>query len=70
MATLQAIAHGLAVAEGDGVGAQLMKLYQAKIERTLMGAAFCAAIGSGVVMFWHVVTERTHDTSRGNPHSH
>jgi DTW domain-containing protein YfiP len=37
MATLQAIAHGLAVIEGDVVGAQLMKLYQAKIERTLMG---------------------------------
>jgi DTW domain-containing protein YfiP len=37
MATLQAIAHGLAVIEGDGVGAQLMKLYQAKIERTLRG---------------------------------
>ena len=37
MATLQAIAHGLAVIEGDGVGVQLMKLYQAKIERTLRG---------------------------------
>lgn len=37
MATLQAIAHGLAVIEGDPVGAQLLKLYQAKIERTLMG---------------------------------
>ena len=37
MATLQAIAHGLAVIEGDVVGAQLMKLYQAKIERTLRG---------------------------------
>ena len=37
MATLQAIAHGLAVIEGDVVGAQLMKLYQAKIERTLIG---------------------------------
>jgi DTW domain-containing protein YfiP len=37
MATLQAIAHGLAVIEGDPVGAQLMKLYQAKIERTLIG---------------------------------
>ncbi len=36
MATLQAIAHGLAVIEGDVVGAQLMKLYQAKIERTLI----------------------------------
>ena len=37
MATLQAIAHGLAVIEGDVVGAQLMKLYQAKFERTLIG---------------------------------
>ena len=37
MATLQAIAHGLAVIEGDVVGAQMMKLYQAKIERTLIG---------------------------------
>lgn len=42
MATLQAIAHGLGVIEGDGVGAQLMNLYHAKIERTLMarGAAY------------------------------
>lgn len=37
MATLQAIAHGLGVIEGDLVRAQLMKLYRAKIERTLMG---------------------------------
>jgi hypothetical protein len=37
MATLQAIAHGLGVIEGDRVRAQLMTLYQAKIERTLMG---------------------------------
>ncbi len=37
MATLQAIAHGLGVIEGDRVRAQLMKLYQAKIERTLIG---------------------------------
>ncbi len=37
MATLQAIAHGLGVIEGDLVGAQLMKLYHAKIERTLKG---------------------------------
>ena len=35
MATLQAIAHGLGIIEGDSVRAQLMKLYQAKIERTL-----------------------------------
>jgi DTW domain-containing protein len=37
MATLQAIAHGLGVIEGDTVRAQLMKLYDAKIERTLIG---------------------------------
>jgi len=37
MATLQAIAHGLGVIEGELVGAELMKLYHAKIERTLTG---------------------------------
>lgn len=37
MATLQAIAHALGVIEGDAVKAQLMELYQAKVERTLMG---------------------------------
>ena len=37
MATLQAIAHALGVIEGDLVKAQLMKLYQAKVERTLLG---------------------------------
>jgi DTW domain-containing protein YfiP len=37
MATLQAIAEGLGVIEGDRVRVQLMKLYQAKIERTLKG---------------------------------
>ena len=37
MATLQAIAYGLGVIEGDLVRAELMKLYQAKIERTLIG---------------------------------
>jgi len=36
MATLQAIAHGLGVIEGVLVGAQVMKLYHAKIERTLI----------------------------------
>ena len=36
MATLQAIAHALGVIEGDLVKAQLMKLYQAKVERTLL----------------------------------
>jgi DTW domain-containing protein len=37
MATLQAIAHGLGIIEGDTVQAQLMELYRAKIERTLKG---------------------------------
>lgn len=37
MATLQAIAHGLGIIEGDRVRTQLMKLYRAKIERTLSG---------------------------------
>lgn len=37
MATLQAIAQGLGMIEGDLVGAQLMKLYHTKIERTLTG---------------------------------
>jgi tRNA-uridine aminocarboxypropyltransferase len=36
MATLQAIAHALGVIEGAGVEAALLKLYDAKIERTLM----------------------------------
>jgi DTW domain-containing protein len=35
MATLQAIAQGLGIIEGDLVRAQLMKLYYAKIDRTL-----------------------------------
>jgi len=35
MATLQAIAHGLGVIEGDLVKAQLMKLYDLRVERTL-----------------------------------
>jgi DTW domain-containing protein YfiP len=37
MATLQSIAHALGIIEGDRVEAQLMKLYHAKIERTLIG---------------------------------
>lgn len=37
MATLQAIAEGLGVIEGDLVRTQLMKLYYAKIERMLIG---------------------------------
>ena len=36
MATLQAIAQGLGVIEGEAVRAQLMKLYYTKIERTLI----------------------------------
>ena len=36
MATLQAIAHALGVIEGNFVKAQLMKLYQTKVERTLI----------------------------------
>jgi DTW domain-containing protein len=43
MATLQAIAHGLGIIEGDSVRAQLMKLYQAKIERTLRGRGILLA---------------------------
>ncbi|MET0501856.1 MAG: tRNA-uridine aminocarboxypropyltransferase [Candidatus Binatia bacterium] len=37
MATLQAIAQGLGIIEGEPVRAQLMKLYESKIERTLIG---------------------------------
>ncbi len=37
MATLQAIAHGLGVIEGDPIRKQLMALYQTKVERTLVG---------------------------------
>jgi DTW domain-containing protein len=37
MATLQAIACALGVIEGDLVKAQLMKLYDAKLEQTLIG---------------------------------
>ena len=37
MATLQAIAHGLGIIEGDLMRTQLMELYHAKIERTLKG---------------------------------
>jgi DTW domain-containing protein YfiP len=35
MATLQAIAHALGVIEGEPVKAQLMRLYNAKLEQTL-----------------------------------
>lgn len=37
MATLEAIAHAFAVLEGPEVGAQLLRLYQLKLERTLKG---------------------------------
>ena len=47
MATLQAIAHGLGVIEGDRVRAQLMKLYHAKIERTLIGRGLLREKSSG-----------------------
>jgi DTW domain-containing protein YfiP len=43
MATLQAIAQGLGVIEGDSVRTQLMKLYHTKIERTLMGRGILTA---------------------------
>lgn len=45
MATLQAIAHGLAVIEGEAVAARLMKLYYTKIERTLLGRGI--SLGGG-----------------------
>jgi hypothetical protein len=47
MATLQAIAHGLGVIEGDRVKAQLMKLYDAKVERTLIGRGLLRGDGAG-----------------------
>ena len=47
MATLQAIAHGLGVIEGDLVKAQLMKLYHAKLERTLLGRGLLSGSGTG-----------------------
>jgi DTW domain-containing protein len=48
MATLQAIAQGLGVIEGDAVRARLMKLYDTKIERTLMGRGILPG-GSNVI---------------------
>jgi len=44
MATLQAIAEALGVIEGDRVRVQLMKLYQAKIARTLKGRGILTGI--------------------------
>ena len=46
MATLQAIAYGLGVIEGEWVRTLLMKLYQAKIERTLIGRGILRENGS------------------------
>ena len=43
MATLQAIAQGLGVIEGDRVEAELMKLYHAKVARTLIGRGLLRA---------------------------
>lgn len=43
MATLQAIAHGLGVIEGDPVKVQLMQLYQAKLHRALVGRGLAMA---------------------------
>jgi DTW domain-containing protein YfiP len=40
MATLQAIAHGLGIIEGARIEAELMRLYDAKIERTLQARGF------------------------------
>jgi DTW domain-containing protein YfiP len=50
MATLQAIAHGLGVIEGDRVKAQLMKLYDAKVERTLIGRGLLRGGGAGFAL--------------------
>ena len=47
MATLQVIAHGLGVIEGGLVKAQLMKLYHAKVERTLIGCGLLRGGGAG-----------------------
>lgn len=47
MATLQAIAHALGVIEGDLVKAQLMKLYNAKVERTMLGRGLLRGGGAG-----------------------
>jgi DTW domain-containing protein YfiP len=47
MATLQAIAHALGVIEGELVKARLMKLYDAKLERTLLGRGLRKGSGTG-----------------------
>jgi DTW domain-containing protein YfiP len=51
MATLQAIAHALGVIEGDLVKAQLMKLYQAKLEQTLLARGLLSSRGAGSTEF-------------------
>lgn len=48
MATLQAIAYGLGIIEGDLVRVQLMKLYQARIERALIARGILCRTNSGV----------------------
>jgi DTW domain-containing protein YfiP len=48
MATLQAIAHALGIIEGDGVKAELMKLYQLKLKQTLVVRGL-----SGRAENWH-----------------
>jgi hypothetical protein len=48
MATLHAIACALGVIEGDAVKTRLMKLYEAKITRTLIGRGILRA-GEGAV---------------------
>jgi DTW domain-containing protein YfiP len=47
MATLQAIAHALGVIEGDLVKAQLMKLYDAKLEQRLRARGLLSSRGTG-----------------------
>jgi DTW domain-containing protein YfiP len=47
MATLQAIAHALGVIEGELVKERLMKVYDAKLERTLIGRGLWKGSGAG-----------------------
>ena len=47
MATLQAIAHALGVIEGELVKERLMKVYDAKLERTLLGRGLWKGSGTG-----------------------
>jgi len=48
MATLQAIAHALGVIEGELVKARLMKVYDAKLERTMIGRGLWKGSGTGI----------------------